>query len=182
MPLYRKFEKAEKYTPGRAFFALRGQEKGAELEIRRVFENWIAAVSTGTPDAVARMYADDAVLLPTLSPLVHDTPQKRRAYFQDFTSKPNLKGTINETHIRVFGDVAVNSGIYTFSFNGPDGKKQEVPARFSFVYRKMNSEWKIIEHHSSASPNANGAVQPAVNQDVRKTEAERMGITTGKRR
>jgi hypothetical protein len=50
--------------------------------------------------------------------------------------------------VRVFGQIAINSGIYTFSFN--DGAS--VQARYTFVYRWNGERWMIIEHHSSQMP------------------------------
>lgn len=41
------------------------------------------------------------------------------------------------------------SGVYEFTM-GADGSK--VMARYSFVYVKEDSEWKIAHHHSSAMP------------------------------
>lgn len=50
--------------------------------------------------------------------------------------------------MRVFGDLAINSGLYTFTF--ADGST--VAARFTFVYRRSGDRWQIIEHHSSRMP------------------------------
>ena len=45
--------------------------------------------------------------------------------------------------------VISNSGIYTFTL-GVDGSK--VQARFTYVYKKIGDEWKILSHHSSQLP------------------------------
>ena len=120
-------------------------------QIQKAFDAWLAAVSSGSSDAVMKLYAKDAVLLPTLSPKVLNTPELRKEYFDVFTAKENLKGTVNEEHIRVFGYIAVNSGLYTFTFT-KDGETVEVPARFSFVYHKTPHGWLIVDHHSSKLP------------------------------
>jgi len=123
----------------------------AEQQIQKAFDTWLAAVSSGSPDAVMKLYVTDAVLLPTLSPKVHNTPELRKDYFNVFTAKENLKGTVNEQHIRVFGNIAVNSGLYTFTFTEKN-KIVTVPARFSFVYQKTPQGWMIVDHHSSKLP------------------------------
>ncbi len=126
----------------------------AKHQVESAFKAWLAAVSTGSPDAVEKLYATDAVLLPTLAPAVHNTPALRHEYFVMFTAKKNLKGNVDESHIRVFGDVAVNSGLYTFTFKNADGETVSVPARYSFVYHKTASGWLIVDHHSSLVPKA----------------------------
>ena len=53
--------------------------------------------------------------------------------------------------IRVYGDTAVNTGYYTFSYT-KDGETKSIPARYSFTYVKDGNDWKIVDHHSSAVP------------------------------
>ena len=55
---------------------------------------------------------------------------------------------IDESNVRAFGEIAINSGLYTFTFND----KSVVRARFTFVYRRRFENWMIVEHHSSAMP------------------------------
>ena len=126
-------------------------QQRAEKEVQQAFDAWIAAVSRGSSDDIVKLYTQDAVLLATLSPVVRDTPALRKDYFDEFTAKQDLKGVVNEAHIRVFGNVAVNSGLYTFTYT-KDGETIEVPARFSFVYRKSPQGWLIVDHHSSRRP------------------------------
>lgn len=127
------------------------RQETPKQQVQKAFDTWLAAVSSGSSDAVTKLYAKDAVLLPTLSPKVHNTPELRKEYFDAFTAKENLKGAVNEEHIRVFGNTAVNSGLYTFTFT-KDGETITVPARFSFVYRKTPHGWLIVDHHSSKLP------------------------------
>jgi uncharacterized protein (TIGR02246 family) len=121
------------------------------VAVKEALNTWLKAVASGGPDAVMTLYADDAVLLPTLAPGVHANPAKRLEYFKVFTANENLQGKIDELHTRVFGDVGINSGLYTFSFK-KNGQDVSAAARFSFVYKKTALGWLIVDHHSSLVP------------------------------
>ncbi len=116
--------------------------------VEQTFQAWIAAVSSGKTENITKLYAPDAVLLPTFSPKVHNTPTLRKGYFETIAALKKLVVTVQEQHLRVFGDIAINSGLYTFTHE-KDGKTVAVPARFTFVYEKTPQGWVIAEHHSS---------------------------------
>lgn len=115
--------------------------------IAQLFDQWNEALQTGEPKNVVALYETNAILLPTVSNQVRHNHAEIEDYFVNFLAK-GPKGEINESNIRTFGDVAINSGVYTFSFK--DGAK--VQARFTYVYRWNGQEWKIVEHHSSQMP------------------------------
>jgi len=118
-----------------------------EVEIITIFDNWNSALQTGDPEQVANLYADNAILLPTMSHRVCHSHEEIKNYFTHFLEKDPV-GAINESNIRFYGQLAINSGIYTFTFK--DGSS--VRARFTFVYYKQVGRWRIIEHHSSKMP------------------------------
>ncbi|HEX4873028.1 MAG TPA: SgcJ/EcaC family oxidoreductase [Nevskiaceae bacterium] len=128
-----------------------------EREIAALFDRWNAALATGNPDAVAALYAPNAVLLPTVSNEVRDTPEKIRAYFVKFLqAKP--QGTINYRQVRRLDDnTALDAGVYTFELV-KDGRKQTVQARYNYLYEKVGGRWLIVNHHSSAMPEPVGQV------------------------
>jgi len=116
-------------------------------DIRELFEEWNKALQTGNPKAVAALYEYNAILLPTVSNQVRHTHEEIEDYFVNFLAKGPV-GKIDEENIRTFSDMAINSGVYTFTFK--DG--QSVTARFTYVYRWNGQDWKIVEHHSSQMP------------------------------
>ncbi|MDH3358524.1 MAG: SgcJ/EcaC family oxidoreductase [Desulfobacteraceae bacterium] len=119
-------------------------------EILDQFVMWNDALQTGDPDNVVACYAENAILLPTVSAKVRHNHDEIRDYFVHFLAKkPN--GRITEQNIRIYDNIAINSGLYTFSLMGDDGHT-DVAARFTFVYRKYEDGWLIIEHHSSILP------------------------------
>lgn len=119
-------------------------------EISDQFEKWNTALLTGNPDKVVACYAEDAILLPTVSAKVRHDHEEIRDYFVHFLAK-KPDGRIDEQNIRMFNDIAINSGLYTFAVTENDQRK-DVAARFTFVYRKNAQGWQIIEHHSSVLP------------------------------
>ena len=123
----------------------------AEKEIAGLFDRWNAALATGMPAEVTKLYALNGILEPTVSNEVRDTPEKIQDYFVHFLAlKP--QGTINYRQIRVLDDnTALDVGVYTFALVR-DGKPAKVQARYTYVYEKINGEWKIMNHHSSAMP------------------------------
>lgn len=116
-------------------------------EIQALFEQWNNALLTGDPKNVVALYASDAILLPTVSNKVRHNHAEIEDYFVHFLAK-GPQGKIDESNVRRFDDIAINSGVYTFTFN--DGVS--VQARFTYVYQWDGKRWMIIEHHSSAMP------------------------------
>ena len=121
-----------------------------KTKISDQFVMWNNALQTGDPDKVVACYASDAMLLPTVSDEVRNNHDEIRDYFVHFLSK-KPKGRITEQNIRIYDNIAINSGLYTFSLKGDDGRT-DVAARFTFVYRKHEDGWLIVEHHSSILP------------------------------
>lgn len=113
---------------------------------------WGQAISGGDPEKVLPLYADDAVLWGTLSPTVRADRAAIRDYFVSaFKVLPGLKVAYGDQLIRVYGNAAVNTGYYTFSYV-KDGETKNLPARYSFTYIKNGERWLIVDHHSSAMP------------------------------
>ncbi len=119
-------------------------------EISDQFVLWNKALQTGDPGKVVACYAPDAILLPTVSAKVRHNHDEIRDYFIHFLAKQPY-GRTTEQNIRIYDSIAINSGLYTFTLTTDNGKTN-VAARFTFVYRKVQDKWLIIEHHSSVLP------------------------------
>jgi uncharacterized protein (TIGR02246 family) len=122
-----------------------------DQQIASLFDRWNAALQSGDSAKVTALYADNAVLQPTVSNRVRVSHAEIQDYFDHFLQAKPV-GTINFREIRqVAPDAAIDSGVYTFALT-QDGKVREVQARYTFVYQKVDGEWKILKHHSSAMP------------------------------
>jgi uncharacterized protein (TIGR02246 family) len=119
-----------------------------DADVLGLFDQWNTALSTLNPDTVTALYAENAVLLPTVSNQVRHNHEEIRDYFVGFLQK-SPQGVVDEFNVNILSDTHVtNSGVYTFTFG--DGSK--VSARFSYLYVASDDGWKILQHHSSAMP------------------------------
>jgi uncharacterized protein (TIGR02246 family) len=112
---------------------------------------WRAAYDSRDPARITAMYDSDAVFWGTTAKTVAANPAAVAEYFKDAPKSPSARVTFGEQHIRVYGDVAVNTGYYTFS-NVRDGQPVSAPARFTMVFRNRDGKWLIVAHHSSRVP------------------------------
>jgi len=120
-------------------------------EIAALFDDWNNTLRTGGPHDVALLYAENGVLLPTVSNEVRSNRVEIAEYFEHFL-RMHPRGVINEQHIDVLdNNTAVNSGVYTFDVI-KEGHPAFVVARYSFLYEKIGGKWLIKSHHSSAMP------------------------------
>jgi uncharacterized protein (TIGR02246 family) len=125
---------------------------GDKEDVAAAATKWADAFGAETPDRILALYDHDAVLWGTLSPQRRDNPEAIRDYMVNaFKALPGHKVAFGDQLIRVYGDTAINTGYYTFSYN-KDGESKSLPARYSFVYAKRNGQWVIVDHHSSAMP------------------------------
>lgn len=124
----------------------------SKAEIAGITQKWVEGMSRHDIDSVVALYDRDAVLWGTRSPTLRDRPDTVRDYFSILrTVPPSYKVVLGEQRIRVYGEMAINTGTYTFS-EVRDGKEVSRPARFSFVFRHRDGQWRIVDHHSSAVP------------------------------
>jgi uncharacterized protein (TIGR02246 family) len=119
-------------------------------DVLALFKQWNDAIQTKKAKNVVALYDESAILLPTISNQVRLNHEEIEDYFDNFLAMVPV-GHIDESNVRIFDQIAINSGIYTFTFKG--GNK--VQARYTFVYRWNGQRWMIIEHHSSQMPEVN---------------------------
>jgi len=125
---------------------------GDKDEVAAATAKWAEAFSDEKPDRVLALYDKEAVLWGTLSPKRRDTPELIRDYFVTaFGALPGHKVSFGDQLIRVYGNTAINTGYYTFSYT-KNGEAKTLPARYSMVFLKRDGQWMIVDHHSSAMP------------------------------
>lgn len=126
-----------------------GQAYGDDIDdIRATANFWAENIGKGNADVMVGLYADDAILHGTSSPVLRKGKALIREYFAPIQPGVFEMFFLEPMNIRVFGDIAVNTGNYATRV----GDNEPVPLRYSFVYRKSGDQWLIIDHHSSLMP------------------------------
>lgn len=115
-----------------------------------LFDRWNEALRSGDAKRVSQCYAEDAVLLPTVSNVARLSRSEIQDYFEHFLQKKPL-GKINQRNVKLGCNKITDAGIYTFRIIDA-GKTENVPARYTFVYENRYGEWLIAHHHSSLMP------------------------------
>merc|ERR1712157_375698 len=136
-----------------------------EPEVRNLFQLWNSALATLDADAVAKRYAKDATLLPTVSDVPRTDYDLIKDYFVGFLKK-KPQGTIKESYVTIGDNWCQDTGIYEFTM-GATGEKVE--GRYSFLYVYEDNQWKIAPHHSSVMPEA--FLGPAPKPKVKEEES-----------
>jgi uncharacterized protein (TIGR02246 family) len=135
-----------------AGFSVQTATACSQEAVARAVEKWTTVFADNNPDTITALYAKDAVLWGTLSPTVRSDPAALKAYFVGaFQALPKATVKFGDQLIRVYGDTAVNTGYYTFSYT-KDGETKSIPARYSFTFVKDGNDCRIVDHHSSAMP------------------------------
>ena len=125
-----------------------------------IIQNWIDTVCRHNPEEIVSLYAPDGVLLGTVAKTMKVGQKDIMGYFNMFVSKKPC-GYITEINVQNFGsDYAVADGTYTFELTNDEGNIDIVPARFTFVLRRVvggpntpnRGGWIIASHHSSVNP------------------------------
>lgn len=123
----------------------------SKAEIAALFVRWNQSLQTGDPQKVVANYAQQSILLPTVSNQPRLTPAEKLDYFQHFLeNRPS--GKIDMSVIEIGCNTAWDAGLYTFSFVKTGAS---VSGRYTYTYRWNGTQWLITSHHSSAMPEKN---------------------------
>ena len=111
-----------------------------------MLETWVDKIRTNDPKQVASLYHDDGLLLGTFSDIERNGYDLILQYFENLL-KSQVDVEIVTQHKHETNSIITNSGLYNFIVDG-----KTVNARFSFVFIKVDGDWKILSHHSSVLP------------------------------
>lgn len=118
-----------------------------------ILEQWIKAVNDGDIESLLCLYNNEAVLIPTFSNRLLNTPDKLRNYFEKLGSREELSIALHEKTLLIQeleNQIYTLSGIYNWRF-AVDGELLNFEARFSYVI-DLSKPNPILHHHSSQIP------------------------------
>ena len=119
-----------------------------------VIESWMRHVNEGDIESLLKLYDHGALLIPTFSNRLLNTPEKLREYFERLSSHEELSIALHEktviTQETKDKNVFMVGGIYNWRF-AVDGELLNFQARFSYVMDISQSN-PILHHHSSQIP------------------------------
>jgi uncharacterized protein (TIGR02246 family) len=119
-----------------------------------LFQHWAELVQAGDPEAVADLYAGDALLLPTLSASPRHTHGAIADYFSGFAARHPQAEVVEHTVYPACNQL-VDAGLYRFRFPAPgSGQDTVVQARYTLVYGFNGQQWQLLHHHSSLLPDS----------------------------
>ena len=120
---------------------------GPAEEANAVIDKWSATYTANDRDALVGLYAPDAVLLGTTSPVISEGTEGIRKYFQELPGS-GRKNVIVERRMIILSETSVvGTGFYNFARAAENDTPR--PSRFTFVVVKRDGRWVIAHHHSS---------------------------------
>ncbi|WP_153111777.1 nuclear transport factor 2 family protein [Propionivibrio limicola] len=119
----------------------------------QILKDWMQAINTGDLEALMALYDEKAVLIPTFSNRLLQTPENIRDYFSKVCLREELSIALHEKTFavqQIHGPIYGLSGIYCWRF-AIDGEMLSFEARFSYVL-DLDRAKPIVQHHSSQIP------------------------------
>jgi hypothetical protein len=111
------------------------------------------AVNEGDVEKLLSLYDNQAVLIPTFSNRLLNTPEKLRNYFEKLGNREDLSIALHEKTLitqELGNQIFSLSGIYNWRF-AVDGELLNFEARFSYLI-DLSKPNPILHHHSSQIP------------------------------
>lgn len=121
-------------------------------EIEGQFTRFSEAWASSDPDRVVALFSEEPVLLATVSNRPRTTPADVRDYFVTFLANRPVAEIVTGK-VDIDCRTASRVGTWNVTLTDPNtGSTRQVQARYSFIYRLEDGEWKIAHLHSSMMP------------------------------
>ena len=128
-------------------------QAGPKEDAHQVVANWSKAFTDGDVDAIAKVYAPEALMIGTLGKVVLTKPEQIRQYFDVALNrdKPRTAKLDSSETLVVDDSTVVITGFDTLT-STKDGQQIVAKGRVTFVVAKRGSDWKIVHLHRSPLP------------------------------
>jgi uncharacterized protein (TIGR02246 family) len=114
-----------------------------DAAIRAINRQMEQAVASKNVDAIAQLYATDAVFMVPNMPVARGQAAIRNMWAQAIAgSNPRLSLSPTDIDIASSGELATDVGTYVFTFSGDQGTMTD-RGKYMVKFRKAGTEWKI---------------------------------------
>ncbi|QDM17263.1 nuclear transport factor 2 family protein [Tardiphaga sp. vice352] len=120
---------------------------GAADEANAVIDQWSAKYSANDTAGLLDLYAADAVLLGTTSPVISEGRDAIKEYFKDLPGSGRKNTIVERRTIVLDQNAVVGTGFYRFARAAENDAPR--PSRFTMVVVRREGRWMILHHHSS---------------------------------
>ena len=120
---------------------------GPAEDANTLIDQWAATYSANDREALVALYAPDAILLGTTSPVMSEGTEQIRIYFKDLNGSGRKNAIVERRTIILDENAVVSTGFYNFA-RASEGDVPR-PSRFTMLIVKRDGRWMIQHHHSS---------------------------------
>ena len=127
---------------------------GPREEVAQSIRQWLQAHREGNAEALAALYADDAVFFSAHIPFRVDGKGAIRrhwaAYFKEF---PTRRGAVHQLSRKIYGDSTAVSALYSVStLVDRKGRTKTLHLRYTATRVKLGGKWLVVSTHVSRLP------------------------------
>jgi uncharacterized protein (TIGR02246 family) len=121
-----------------------------EAAVRRITQEWVLACNTRQLDELLDLYAPDALILRSNTPVLRGAAAVRE-FFHSALESGLGEVAVEPIRVEVIGDLAHEVGRYSALVPGTVGKRREERGKYLWVFgRQSGGEWKLISECWSA--------------------------------
>jgi uncharacterized protein (TIGR02246 family) len=114
-----------------------------ERAIREAGREWLAAEVAKDVPKIVSVYAEDAIEMPSNTPLVQGRDAIRQ-WYEAWLTPAGVSMTFEPSEIVVAasGDIAYERGTYRFTQDSPRGATEDV-GKYLTVWKKVDGKWQV---------------------------------------
>jgi uncharacterized protein (TIGR02246 family) len=128
-------------------------QAGPKEDAQQVVAKWGKAFTDGDVDAIAGLYAPDALMIGTQGKAVLTKPEQIRQYFDAALNrdKPRTASLGSSEALLIDDNTVVIAGFDTIT-STKDGQQIVTKGRVTFVVARRGADWLIVHLHRSPLP------------------------------
>ena len=136
--------------------------KLSDVEMVQLLNKWRGEFTSGDPERLSALYADDAMLLATSGGQPYKGKAAIRSYYKDLLAKRPVL-SIKPSSLTPGCGTATISGPVVYRVAGErKGTRTLLGGRYSVDFGLLNGSWRIVRHSLAADPRSSGgATDPA---------------------
>jgi ketosteroid isomerase-like protein len=125
-------------------------------ELKATFEQMVAAINRRDANAYSAFWHDQIIAFPPFSPFPVDGKATLRQVAEaNFANSESVTATPINPQCRVVGSTGIVWGHISLAIKPKDGPLRAVFGRFTFIFTKVDGQWREVAVHVSQLPSGN---------------------------